>query len=136
MAGQIGLHSPTLEIISDDIQRQTYVILQNISQILLVVHSKLEHVFYLTVFVVDLYFNQHKIQKQILKFFSKMNQEHATWQNPQILFLQVPELPKNAKVEIHPLSTVNTFSQKIKTLTLGKYSLFFFKINVFSLRNL
>lgn len=115
-----------MELISDNVQKQTITTLQNISQVLQVMHSKIENIFYLTVFVTNMS-NQHKIENQLSKFFPKMKQDQNYWKDPQILFIQVNELPKNAKVEIHALSTTidNNISNKPTTHFSGNHFLHF-----------
>ena len=104
LAGQIGLNAPTMQIISEDVGRQSSLTLKNIFQVLKAVRSSPEKVFYITVYVTDLYASQTMVKFELEKVFPKMSPTKI----PNLIFLQVPQLPKNAKVEIHVLSVLNS----------------------------
>lgn len=106
LAGQIGLHPQTMQLVSEDVKRQTTLTLKNISQVLKVVRSSQDKIFYITVFVVDLYASQSIVECELDKFFPKS----TSTKYPCIIFLQMPQLPKNAKVEIQAFSLVESSS--------------------------
>lgn len=94
LSGQLPIDPMTNELVSDDIQQQTYQVIHNIEAILSEMNLELRHIVKTTVYLTD------------MNDFDGMNQIYATVLSepyPARTTVGVAALPKGAKVEIECL---------------------------------
>lgn len=93
-SGQIPIQPDTLDMVENDIIKQTHQAILNLEQVLLAGGSSLDKVIKTTVFVKD------------IKDFTKINEIYATYfkNKPARSLVEVSNLPKNALIEIEAIA--------------------------------
>ena len=98
VSGQVPLDPATGQIVAGDIAAQTHRVFQNIGEILKAGGASFDHVVRTTVFLTD------------MNDFAAMNEVYATYFTspaPARATVQVSRLPKDARVEIDVIASLN-----------------------------
>ena len=98
VSGQVPIDPVNGQIVDGDIAAQTHRVLQNISEILKAGGASLDHVVRTTVFLAD------------MNDFAAMNEVYAGYFSapaPARVTVQVSRLPKDARIEIDVIASLN-----------------------------
>ncbi len=98
LSGQIGLDPDSMQICSEDVRTQVYQIFENLCAVCLDSGGSLSNIVKLTVYLTDISYSQ---------IVNEVMQELFTSNYPARAMLEVSKLPKDAKVEIDAIMTID-----------------------------